>query len=87
MTSVLEAKTLKLPRSGFQGGFEGSIFQIKILKLYALKAYNKKFKFDLWTEDEEAAYKFDDLLMSYKLNNQTKLIFLQAKSIFLMHGL
>lgn len=78
MKSSKQKNRYKLASGGFQGGFEGSLFQMKILQLYLLRAYNKSLNFNVWTEDEKAG-KFDDVLFSYTSENQTKLSFLQAK--------
>lgn len=78
MSSIAANDTYPSSSSAFQGGYEGATFQLKLLKLFALRAFNKKLDFKVWTEDE-AAGKFDDLLFSYTINNQIRLTFGQAK--------
>lgn len=51
---------LRIKRGGIQDSTKGINYQLNVLKLYTLYAYNKEKPFKCWTEDERAD-KFDDV--------------------------
>lgn len=81
--SRVEQKSNRNPynASGVKRALDGTLYQAKLLGLFAKRGMDKKYDFRLPTE-MDAAYKFDDIVFSYRRtrnNDEWSTRFLQAK--------
>lgn len=76
--NVFFNKPIAYPASGVKRSLHGTIYQLKLLTVFIVRALKNNYKFRLATEID-AADKFDDLVFQYQSGNLIENRFLQAK--------